>query len=129
MSLRADCPAPPPVCQALDSAELVFHGRVSTVEPVNANTTAPGRRVAFTVTRAFKGVEGKHFTGSFTAAGLEEFRFKPGLEVLVYARRYQGVWTTACSRTIGQENSGVRSQAMNTELAQLASCPARPAGR
>jgi hypothetical protein len=130
MTLRADCPAPPPVCVALNGAELVFHGRVSTVEPVNANTNAPGWRVAFTVIRTFKGVEGKHFAGSFTAAGLEEFRFRPGLEVLVYASRYQGVWTTACSRTIGRDQSrGERSQAMNTELAQLASCAAKPAGR
>jgi hypothetical protein len=123
LSLSAECLSPPPTCEALGRADLVFHGRVVSIDWVVPNSTAKGSRVTFAVIRAFKGVKGETFSGTFDAAGAEEFQFVAGMDVIVYARRERGVWATSCSRTLGQDpRTKLPSQAISGELAQLTAC-------
>ena len=127
--LRAECTVPPPPCDELRRAEVVFHGRVSRVEFLSDKST-DGSRVTFEVLRAFKGVDGKTFTGTFNITGAEEFRFDSGMEVVVYAWRSQGMWTTACSRMVMRvPTANTRRRPIDMELEQLAACRPGPSER
>jgi hypothetical protein len=129
VAVEAECTVPPPPCEELRRADLVFHGRVSKVEFLSEKST-DGSRVAFEVLRAFKGVDGKTFTGTFNITGAEEFYFAAGMEVVVYAWRYQGIWTTACSRMVmPMPTSNKRRRVIDVELEQLAACRPKPSER
>ena len=126
--LTAECTVPPPPCEELRRADLVFHGRVSRVEFLT-DRSSDGSRVTFEVLRAFKGVEGKTFTGTFNITGAEEFRFYAGVEVVVYAWRSQGIWTTACSRMVMPIPTSDKRRVIGVELEQLAACRPKPSER
>lgn len=127
--LRAECTVPPPPCDELRRADVVFHGRVSRIEFLSDKST-DGGRVAFEVLRSFKGVDDKTFTGTFNVTGAEEFHFVAGMEVVVYAWRSQGIWTTACSRTVmATPTSDKQRRVIDVELEQLAACRPKPSER
>jgi hypothetical protein len=124
-SVSAECLAPPPPCVALNNADLVFHGRVTSTTWVTPDSTADGNRVTFQVRRAFKGISGTEYTGVFNASNAEAFQFFEGMDVIVYAHRSGTEWQTACSRTAGfpsGEPTKGKAQALEDEVAQLGKC-------
>jgi hypothetical protein len=121
----AECGVPPPTCDALANATLVFYGEVldSAFTP---NYLAPneqskdGRQeVRFNVLQAFKGVEKGAFTGTFNFT-YETVFFKPGARFLVYASSRNGRLETACSRTT--ELSKSTESVVLGKLANLSAC-------
>ena len=97
---NAECPTievvgMSPVQGALHMAHLVFVGNVDHVE---LRLDALRQRVTFRVTRRFKGTVEAGQTFEFGYSG-ENFEFKMGQRVLVYAVNERGVLFTACTRT------------------------------
>ena len=84
-----------PIQSALQMAHLVFAGDVDRVE---LHLDALRQRVKFGVTQRFKGTVEAGQTLDFSYSG-ENFEFKTGQRVLVYAVNAKGVMSTACTRT------------------------------
>lgn len=84
-----------PVQSALHLAELVF---VADVDHVELQLDPLRQRVKFRETQRFKGTVEAGQTLEFRYSG-ENFEFKVGQRVLVYAVNERGVMSTACTRT------------------------------
>ena len=84
-----------PIQGALARADLVFVGEVQEAE---LRSDPPRLRVRFRVTEPFKGEVTPVTTFETRNLG-EDFDFKKGQSVLVYAMKDQGRFSTACSRT------------------------------
>jgi opacity protein-like surface antigen len=84
-----------PVQSALHLADLVFVGDVDHVE---LRIDALRQHVRFRVTQRFKGTVAVGQTLEFGYSG-ENFEFKTGQRVLVYAVNARGAMSTACTRT------------------------------
>jgi hypothetical protein len=93
--LRAECLYPPPPCEELKTAQVVFYGEV--LDVVGPDTGVP-QKVRFSITRVFKGVKTGPWSGAF-AFGPEDYGFRPGQRVVVYAILRGEEWSTACTRT------------------------------
>lgn len=123
--VAADCGLPPPTCDALAKASLVFYGEVleSTFHPnyVGANeASTDGRQeVRFNVLRGFRGAQVGLFTGTFGITS-EAVSFRKGHRYLVYASQRQGRWVTSCSRT--REILNPTESVVPAELTELGSC-------
>ena len=98
-SAWAQCPAPGPVDQSYRTATLVFVGEVVSIDPA-AGPTRSGvvTHVRFKVTELLKGVMPDKGDLALQPSS-EEFEYKVSQRVLVYARRDQAGWSTACTRT------------------------------
>ena len=108
----AECVEAPPVCEALRTSDLVFHGEV-----VSAQWYLNGGQddvVEFRVIRPFKGATGDYFVGTFDVTA-ESVQFAPGMQLVLYADGRNGRWSTACSRrAVGDR--------IAEELAALSGC-------
>jgi len=128
--LAADCGPPPPTCEALAKAVLVFYGEVleSTFHPnyvaPNEASTDGRQEVRFNVHEGFKGAQKGLFTGTFSITS-EAVSFRQSRRYVVYASQHEGRWVTTCSRT--REMSKPTEAAVLGELAELGACrqPAR----
>jgi hypothetical protein len=122
--LRASCFRPPPPCEALKSAQLVFYGEVLHVESTPDKPTESIAEVRFRMLRAIKGDviadERGEWSGRFRHQ-LNAHTFVAGARVIVYARMHEGVGLTGCSRT--RAFTEEPSADLNFELATLGSCP------
>ncbi|WP_044241325.1 MYXO-CTERM sorting domain-containing protein [Chondromyces apiculatus] len=93
------CIAPPPVAEALQKSTAVFAGRIVSVSRPSADA---GNVVAkFSVSKAWKGVQGKTIEVSTSSSGAScGLSFKQGDERLIYANAHDGtLWASLCSRS------------------------------
>jgi hypothetical protein len=124
--LRAACFRPPPPCEALKSAQVVFYGEVLHVESTPDKPTESIAEVRFRMLRAIKGDvianERGEWSGRFLHQ-LDAHKFAAGARVIVYARMHEGLRLTGCSRTRAfTENERAE---LDSELTALGSCPNR----
>ena len=123
--LAADCGPPPPTCEALAKAILVFYGEVlestfhSNYVGPNAASTHGRQEVRFNVLEGFKGAQKGLFAGTFSITS-EAVSFRQGRRYMVYASQHEGRWVTTCSRT--REMSKPTESAVLAELEELGAC-------
>jgi hypothetical protein len=102
----AECIVPPPPCQAMEKAAIVFVGDVTLAGPFEQQTGPNAfqfvpQPVRFRVVERFKGVpEGQTEVAGSVRFSAEAILFTSGLRYIVYASlASDGTWGTACSRT------------------------------
>ena len=95
----SQCPATGSICAAYERAELVFVGDVESMQP-DAGPTRSGvvTRVTFRILQGLKGTLGEELTLSLGPSS-EEFSYRKGQRVLVYANRLGEKRSTECTRT------------------------------
>ena len=124
--LIAACPEPPPVCESLAKADLVFWGEVLDVI-FYAQMTASGplpdglQAVKFNVITPYKGVKEGEFWGVFArntnTVGFGRARY------LVFAHRTtSGIFSDGCTHTRPDDSMGNR-QLIERQMAQIVACP------
>ena len=93
----AECVVPPPPCQAMENAAIVFVGDVVLAGPLEQLS----QPVRFRVIERFKGIpEDQTEVAGSVRFNAEAILFASGLRYIVYASRASdGTWGTACSRT------------------------------
>jgi hypothetical protein len=97
----ADCKVPPPPCDALAEAQVVFYGEVEEVtsKPYFVGASVALLSVRFNVLRAFKGVKEGPLSETFYY-GADDVRFEAKRRYLVYAIRRPGTFLiVGCTRT------------------------------
>jgi hypothetical protein len=114
--IGAECLQRSPPCEELKSAQLVFYGEVLGVE--GPDTGVP-QRIRFRISRVIKGVKTGAWSGAF-AFGPEDYRFRPGERVVVYASLRADEWSTACTRT--RAFAPGDKALLESEIAQLKVC-------
>ena len=117
--LTAACPEPPPPCDALAKADVVFVGEVVDLS-IFMNTSQPEaiHQYRFNVIEAFKGVKPGELWALFYA-GLEKDSFVMGTRYLIFAnRRATGAFVSGCSLT--RQLRGLDTGELGS---QLRACP------
>ena len=125
----AFCGPPPPTCEALATADVVFYGEVleATYHPdyfgPNRVSSDGHQDLRFTVLRAFKGVVNGVFGGAFRTDS-NSIRFAEGLAYVVFASQKDGLWLTSCSRT-SEIIARIRIDEVQ-QIRELVACPKPP---
>jgi len=98
--LAAICPAPPPPCEALAQADVVFVADVIELTVFANDRLLEGlHQIRFDVIEAFKGVKPAELWALFYS-GLEKDSFARGVRYLIFAnRRPTGAFVSGCSLT------------------------------
>ena len=95
----ASAPPRAPTCAAYERAELIFVGDVESMQPETGPTrSGVVTRVTFRILQRLKGTLGEQVTLSLGPSS-EEFSYRKGHRVLVYADRRGEKQTTECTRT------------------------------
>ena len=126
--VAASCLPPPPLCEGLARADLVFFGEVLE-ETTYAQRTERGplpqgiQAVRFNVLRSFKGAEPGEFWGLFYF-GVEARSFKTGARYLVFShRRVTGAFVTGCTLT-REIATRAQQEEWSRTSAELSACKA-----
>jgi len=124
--LTAACPQPPPVCESLAKADLVFWGEVLDVI-FYAQMTASGplpeglQAVKFNVITPYKGVKAGEFWGVF-ARDTNTVGFGRGRYLVFAHRTMSGIFSDGCTHTRPDNDTGNR-QLIERQMAELVACP------
>ena len=128
MRLAASCLPPPPLCEAVTRADLVFFGE-ALEETTYTQQTARGplpqgvQAVRFNVLRSFKGAQSGELWGLFYF-GIEATSFKAGARYLVVAhRRVTGAFVTGCTLT-REIATRAQQEEWSRTSAELSACKA-----
>ena len=126
--VTAACVPPPPLCEAVSRADLVFYGE-ALEETAYTQQTERGplpqgiQAVRFNVLRAFKGAQPGEWWGLFYF-GIEARPFKAGAQYFVVAhRRATGAFVTGCTLTHPIATRAEQEEWFRTSV-QLNSCKA-----
>jgi hypothetical protein len=124
--LIAECPMPPPICESVAKADLVFYGEVLDVI-FYAQMTAAGplpdgvQLVKFNVITPYKGVKEGEFWGVFFL-NTNTVRFTRGRYLVFAQRTTSGIFSHGCTHTTADDDTGNR-QLIERQMAELVACP------
>jgi hypothetical protein len=124
--LIAECREPPPVCESLAKADLVFWGEV--LDAIfYAQMTAAGplpdglQAVKFNIITPYKGVKEGEFWGVFTR-NTNTVGFRGGRYLVFAHRTGLGIFSDGCTHTRRDDSMGNR-QLIERQMSEIVACP------
>jgi hypothetical protein len=126
VQLGAVCPTPPPVCESVAKADLVFYGEVLEVifygQMTDRGPLPDGlQAVKFNVITPYKGVKEGEFWAVFNR-NTNTVGFGRGRYLVFAHRTGLGIFTDGCTHTRAEDSMGNR-QWIARQMSEIAACP------